>query len=410
MYAYLCSISWGEPSVKPENALYDTVIVRFSGEIGIKGEWTRRTYEKLVLRNVVKALHTEGFADAFVEPKRGRIYVKTEKTEAACERLTRVFGVSSVSPAKETTSSLMDIVQAALRLVEATVEDGASFAVRCHRVGSHEYSSMDVCRELGAQVQRQLEHKRLTVKLKAPDVAVTVEVRDEKAYVFTETFRGVGGFPLGAQAKTVCLLSGGIDSPVACWLAMKRGSPIVPVYFDNTPFTDEKATEKAVETARKLSDWASGSLRRMYIVPHGESLRQVTQKAPARLTCLLCKRIMYRVAECIADMEKAQGIVTGEAIGEQASQTMHNLRVLDEVATRYPVHRPLLAFDKTETEALAKRIGTFDVSTRRAKPCMAAPSKPATRAKLEAVKAAEEKLSVQELVDNALRKAVVLRL
>jgi thiamine biosynthesis protein ThiI len=143
----------------------------------------------------------------------------------------------------------------------------------------------------------------------------------------------------------------------------------------------------------------------MYIVPHGKNLETFMEKAPRKLTCLLCKRMMYRIAERIADIERAEGIVTGEAIGEQASQTITNLRVLDEAAVNYPIFRPLLGFDKTETEELARKIGTFETSTRKAKGCTAAPIQPATRAKLQIVKKAEEKLDVEGMVRESVRAA-----
>jgi thiamine biosynthesis protein ThiI len=267
---------------------------------------------------------------------------------------------------------------------------------------------MELCRELGKQIQTALKPRSPTVNLTAPDATITVEVRDKEAYVYSETMLGAGGFPLGTQAKTVCLLSGGIDSPVACWFAMKRGSPTIPIYVDNTPYTDERARQKAVETARKLQEWSAGYLRKMYVIPNGENMKAIQENAPRRFTCLLCKRLMYRIAEKIAQTEKAHGIVTGEAIGEQASQTMHNLCAIDEAATLYPIHRPLLGFDKTETEALARKIGTFEISIKKAKGCTAAPNQPATRARLDAVKEAEEKLNMAEMVEKALREAEVL--
>jgi thiamine biosynthesis protein ThiI len=341
---------------------------------------------------------------------RGRIYIKTNKPQETAQTLTRVFGISSVSPAKQTTSDLKAITDTALTLAENTVQENTTFAVRCHRVGTHPYSSVEVCRELGKQMLTKLKQRNPTVNLTAPDTTVTVEVRDKEAYVYAETKQGVGGFPLGTQAKTVCLLSGGIDSPVACWLTMKRGSPTIPIYIDNSPFTDETTKQKAILTAKKLQEWSAGYIRKMYIVPNGENMKTIQEKAPARFTCLLCKRLMYRIAEQIAQTEKTHGIITGEAIGEQASQTMHNLYAIDEAAKLYPIHRPLLGFDKIETEALARKIGTFEISIQKAKGCTAAPSQPATRARLNALLEAEENLNVAEMVQGALRAAEVLRL
>lgn len=340
--------------------------------------------------------------------KRGRIYIKTKKAQDAASRLTRVFGISSVSPAIETTSDMDKIVQMAVDLASETIERESRFAVRCHRVGEHAYSSVDICREVGRQILTSLNDRNLHVDLTHPELTVTIEVRDIEAYVFVETLRGAGGFPVDSQAKVVCLLSGGIDSPVACWLVMKRGCSIIPIYLDNSPLTDQATTVKALEIAKTLFDWSIGYLRKMYVVPYGKILETFVREAPRKFTCILCKRMMYRIAERIADIEKAEGIVTGEAIGEQASQTLTNLRVLDEAAVKYPIHRPLLGFDKTETTEFARKIGSFEISIRKARGCTAAPSKPATKARLEMVKSAEEKLNMAQMVEEAITSARIV--
>jgi thiamine biosynthesis protein ThiI len=387
---------------------YDSVIVRFGGEIGIKGEWTRRAYERLLLKNMKKAFEHHGLHYERFIRKRGRIYIKAKNGQEIASKLTRVFGVSSVSPALETTSDMNEIVQKTVALADTVLKDGSSFAVRCHRVGKHPYSSGDVCKEVGKQILEQFKNRNLQVNLKNPQFTVSVEVRDECAYAFAETLHGVGGFPLGSQPKVVCLLSGGIDSAVASWLVMKRGCPIVPLYFDIMRFTDETATVNALDVARKLFGWSIGFSRRVYVVPHGGNLEIFVRESPRKLTCILCKRMIYRVAERIAEMEKAEGIITGEAIGEQASQTLHNLRVLDEAAAKYPVHRPLLGFNKVETEELAKKIGTFEISTRKITGCGAVPARPATKAKLEIVKKAERELDIEGMADASARAAKIV--
>jgi thiamine biosynthesis protein ThiI len=390
----------------------DSVIVRFGGEIGIKSEWTRQAYEKLLLKNVKNTLFHFGLAPEAIARRRGRIYVETRKARETAMQLTRVFGISSVSPAIKTTSDMPTLAITALSVADSTIKEGTSFAVRCNRVGTHLYSSMDICREIGRQILEDLKGRNLHVDLTNPQCTVAIEVWEKEAFVYTETFQAAGGFPVGSQGKVVCLLSGGIDSPVAFWLAMKRGCTVTPIYLDNTPLTDETSTQKALEIAKRLFEWSIGYSTKMYIIPHGQNLETYMNKAPTKLTCLLCKRIMYRIAERIADVEKAEGIVTGEAIGEQASQTITNLRVLDEAAVKYPIHRPLLGFDKVETEALARKIGTLGISTRKAKGCCAAPSQPATRAKLERVKKAEEGLEIEKMVEESVKaaKTVIVQL
>ena len=301
-----------------------------------------------------------------------------------------------------------NIAETTVNLASATFKNESSFAIRCRRVGKHPYSSMDVCKKVGKQVLESLKDRKLWVNLKNPQFTLGIEVRDANAYIFSENLKGAGGFPLGSQSRAVCLLSGGIDSAVACWLVMKRGCPIVPVYFDNTPLTDETATAKALEVARKLFEWSIGFPRKVYIISHGKNLQAFVKDAPRKLTCILCKRMMYRIAERIADAENAEGIVTGEAIGEQASQTITNLRALDEASTKYPIHRPLLGFDKTETTEIARKISTFEISTQKAKKCSAAPTKPSTKAKLEIVKNAEKELNIESMVEESAETAKTL--
>jgi len=390
------------------NTNLDSIIVRFGGEIGIKSEWTRKTYENLLLKNIKNALSHNDLVPEAITRRRGRIYLETQKPRETATCLTKIFGISSASPAVKTTSDMPTLLDTALKVADATFKQGSSFAVRCNRIGTHPYSSMEICREAGSQILGNLKQRNIHVDLTNPQTTLEIEVWNREAYIYTETLPGPGGFPVGSQGKVVCLLSGGIDSPVACWLAMKRGCPIVPLYLDNSPLTDETTTAKAVDTARKLFEWSIGFSTKMYVVPHGENLETVMKHAPKRFTCLLCKRIMYRIAERIADIEKAEGIVTGEAIGEQASQTITNLRVLDNAAEKYPIHRPLLGFDKVETEGLARKIGTLNISTRKAKGCCAAPSQPATRAKLETVNEAEEKLDIEGMVEKSVKNAKTL--
>lgn len=387
---------------------FDSVIVRFGGEVGIKGKWTRRAYERLVLKNIRKVLkHYNVPYNQFIH-KRGRIYLRTHKAEEAAHKITGVFGVSSVSPAIETGSDMDEIVEEAVQLADSTLKSGSSFAVRCHRVGKHPYSSMDICEETGKQILTNFADRNLKVDLSDPQFTISIEVRGGNAYLFSDTMQGVGGFPLGSQPHAICLLSGGIDSAVACWLAMKRGCPIIPAYFDTASFSDQEATTKALDVVRKLFEWSIGFPRKMHIVPHGTNLETFVTESPRKLTCILCKRMMYRIAERLAMMEKAEGIITGEAIGEQASQTLHNLRVLDQAVVDYPVHRPLLGFNKLETEKLARRISTFEISTRKTVGCEAVPSKPATKAKIEKVKEAERKLDIQGMVLESIRQAEIV--
>ena len=394
----------------PLNDVYDTVIIRFGGELWLKKVWTRKQYEKRLARNLKQTLKHHQVSYSELVRRHGRFYLKTGQAEAAAQTLTKVFGISSVSPAIETSSNFDDVIERSLFLADKMLKTGNSFAVQCKRVGKQGYSSADVRKMLGQRVLDMFGEKLgLRVDLGDPDVVLGVEVRDEQAFVYSQVVDCAGGMPLGVQPKLVGLLSGGTDSAVGLWMVMKRGSPVVPVYFDNSPYTDDAATERALNVAKVLFGWAVGFPRKVYVVQHGENLKQIMQ-THRKYSCLLCKRMMYRVAERLAEQFRAEGIVTGEAIGEQASQTLTNLRVLSASVKEYPVHRPLLGFDKAETEALARKIGAYKFSTSKAAACGAVPYQPSTKAKLEDVLRAEEKLDIEAMVTRSLESIKLVEL
>ena len=235
-----------------------------------------------MLKNIKKAFRFNNLQIETIIKSSGRIYITTADAEAAVQCAAKVFGISSVSTSRLTTSKITDIAQTALEIAKSTIKDESSFAVRCHRVGEQPYTSIGVCREIGRQIQTNLEEKKLSVNLSKPDHTLSIEIRDEQAFVYSETVHGQGGFPLGAQAKTVSLLSGGIDSPVACWLVMKRGSPTIPIYVDNNPYTDERAQQKAIETAKNSERWTAGTPNKIYIIPNGQNIRKIQEKAPEK--------------------------------------------------------------------------------------------------------------------------------
>jgi len=392
------------------NSVYNSVIIRFSGEIWIKKHWTRRQYVKQLGRNIRKALKQHQVDYTKLVRRHSRLYLKTSSPIQAANVLTRVFGISSVSPAIETFPELDKLIEQGLQLAELMLKPGDTFAVKCKRVGKHDYSSADVQKLLGQKVlEKYVEKLGLKVNLDNPDVTLGVEVREDQAFVYSQVIHGPGGMPLGVQPQLIGLFSGGIDSAVGIWLVMKRGCPVVPVYFDNNPYTDETTKQRALRTAEVLFSWAIGFPRNVYVVQHGENLKQI-MKTNRKYSCLLCKRMMYRVAERLAEQLHAEGIVTGEAIGEQASQTLTNLRVLNSAVRDYPVHRPLLGFDKAETEAIARKIGTYPVTSMKAAGCSAVPYQPSTKAKLEEVLKAEEKLDIESMVKRSLETIQIIEL
>ncbi|MGD8505356.1 MAG: hypothetical protein PVF15_01670 [Candidatus Bathyarchaeota archaeon] len=210
------------------------------------------------------------------------------------------------------------------------------------------------------------------------------------------------------QSKVICLISGGIDSPVAAWMMMRKGCFPVFVFFDNYPFADETTKQRAMEAIERLSECAHGMRLKAYVVPHGDDLADILRSCPRSLTCVLCRRMMYRVAEKIALLEGADTMVTGEIIGEHASQTLVNLRVETQSVSDVSILRPLLGLNKKEVEKLARKIGTFDTSTKPASCCSGPPPKPRTRARLEEVLEAEKHLNIEVMISRDLEGKTIL--
>ncbi len=394
-----CSMGQSKLTEQKENFL----IIRFGPEIGVKSKRTRIRYEKNILENVKMVLNLLN-----VKPKRinhvlGRIYVEVDDAPRVAGELVKVFGISSISPSWKIPSKLDFFVKKASEIVVERLPPNSTFKVECNRVGEHSFTSLDVSRKLGEKILGL--RSDVKVNLDRPDSVVGVEIRNDNGFLFLKTFQGAGGFPFGCQGRIVCLLSDGLDSPVASWLVMRRGCVPVFVFFDLQPFSDKFLQHKALKNAETLAKWAPGTKLVFYIVPHGENLKYFAENAPKNLTCILCKRTMYRIAELIADKEKALGIVTGESIGEQASQTLWNLKVLSEAVNKYPVHRPLLGFDKTDTEEIARKIGTYEISKLKAKGCSAVPPKPSLKADLKKVVEIERNLKIKDLTARSLKKA-----
>jgi thiamine biosynthesis protein ThiI len=263
----------------------------------------------------------------------------------------------------------------------------------------------------GDAVWKMLESKGFSpsVDLTNPDREIFVEMRQSKSYVFTETVEGVGGLPLGTQGKMVSLVSGGIDSPVATWLMMKRGIEVIPVYCNNTPFNDDRAHKRTMDCLKALQEWCPGHPFKYYEVPHGENLQSFVDNCSKNKTCLLCKRTMYRIALKIMKKEGASGIITGSSIGQVASQTTYNMYA-ELYGLCVPLYHPLIAFDKNEIIDIARNIGTYDISIRETGGCGAVPVHPEVKAAMDSMIVEEAKISIEELVDASVENARISRI
>lgn len=367
----------------------ETLLVRY-GEIGIKSASVQAGMEQQLAQNIRATLTNRGI-QAQVEREHTRLYVRdADDTETATEAVTDVFGVVSVSPAI-TTRPTLDAMCKTLADA-ATAHPSGSFAVRATRAGQperHPFTSLDIEREGGSAVAQALNTTGVepTVDLENPSQTYYVECRPEEAFVFLEKRDGPGGLPVGTQEPLVALVSGGIDSPVAAWLAMKRGCPVYPLYVDLGDFGGSDHRARAISTASHLSRFAGEYGQPVLVAPGGEALTQIMADTDdCRMPVI--RRFLYRVAEQVATDVGAVGIVTGEAIGQKSSQTSANLRATSAV-TPLPVHRPLLSMDKPEITQLARSIGTYETATVNAGCYRLAPENPVTAPTVEAVERAE---------------------
>jgi len=367
----------------------DTVLVRH-GEIGVKSPQVQHSMERR-LRNNLAGLLADRDVDGDVRAEHGRLYVHTttDAVDAATSAAADAFGVVSASPAT-VVEPTMDAICDALAGAASEHYDGGSFAVRARRAGepeAHPFASTDLEESGGAAVWRAAEAAGVepSVDLESPDTTFFVEARPERAFVFCEKRSGPGGLPLGSQAPLVALVSGGIDSPVAAWEAMRRGSPVYPLYVDLGDYGGPDHRARAARTVADLRRYAPDLSMR--VAPGGDGIDRLVAGMDG-LRMLSVRRFILAIGAAVADDLDAAGLVTGEAIGQKSSQTATNLRVTT-AAVDLPVHRPLLTMDKSEITRRAREIGTFDHATIPAGCNRVAPSLPETAATRAEVRDAE---------------------
>jgi thiamine biosynthesis protein ThiI len=378
------------------------IVCRYS-EIFLKGR-NRGWFERRLERNMRAAL--AGVPGARIERPHGRVLVWADDLAAAVDRLSRVFGLVSVSPAAVVDAELGAIERAAVEGARAEWDRRGrkgTFKVESNRQDKRfPLPSPEISKRVGGAIYEGLH---IPVDVHHPDFTVEVEIAlGGRAYVFAQRIAGPGGMPVGSAGRVALLLSGGIDSPVAGWMMAKRGAEIIPIYFHSFPFTGDKTKEKVIDLARLVARW-HGPMQ-MFVVGFTDVQKALREAGAAELAVVLYRRMMLRVAEAIAVREHARGLATGDSLGQVASQTLDNLGVIGEVA-KLPVLRPLIGFDKSETVALAQRIGTYDLSIAPYEDCCSlfVPKHPATRAKLEDALAAEAKLDIATMTRELAEKA-----
>ena len=384
----------------------DKVLIVRYGEISLKGK-NRYQFENRLLDNMKAAL--KGLPQRKIEKTYGRIYVDLSDAEYAGEviqRITRVFGIHSVSPAQSVPLDLGAIREEARQQMARM--NPSTFKVETSRPYKRfPMTSPEVSREVGGYVLSQLPGWKVDVH--RPEVVINVEIRQEGAFVYSEQIKGLGGLPVGSTGKALLLISGGIDSPVAGWLTMKRGVQPVGLHFHSFPFTSERAKDKVVDLCRILTSY--GRSFRLYVNHFTEIQKAIRKQCPEEFYVTLMRRMMFRLAEAVALQENALALVTGENLGQVASQTLESMAAINEV-TKLPVLRPLITMDKAEIIELACQIGTYETSILPYEDCctLFLPKHPATRPNLERVREAEEALDIPGLMEESLAKTEVINL
>jgi thiamine biosynthesis protein ThiI len=379
-----------------------TSIVVHYQEIALKGK-NRPWFIARLVNNIRHA--TSGLDIRAVRPLVGRLEIALGPAatyEQVRERLARVFGIANFSKAGRTLPDVEAIASAVLR--DLGDLQAPSFRVTVKRADKRfPMKSPEIEREVGGRIKLA---KGWRVDLDKPELTVSVEMLTGEAFYTFAKERGPGGLPTGVSGKVACLLSGGIDSPVAAWRMMKRGCSAILIHFHSYPFVSRASQEKVRELAQLLTTYQHRS--RLFLVAFGEIQRQVVLTAPAPLRVVIYRRLMMRIAERIAKENGARALVTGEVIGQVASQTLENMSLIGS-ATSLPILRPLVGMDKEEIVEQAGRLGSFETSIVPDQDCcqLFTPKHPATRATRAAVEEAESRLPIEEMVNGAVEQAEV---
>jgi thiamine biosynthesis protein ThiI len=321
--------------------------------------------------------------------------------DEAVERLTRVFGIAGLSRAAAVEKDMDSVLSAAGDYLAGHLLAVKSFKVNAKRSDKKfPFNSPQICTELGGRLLDSFPH--LTVDVHNPELTVTVEIRDNFAYIHGNQIKGAGGMPVGSSGKAALLISGGIDSPVAGWMMAKRGLELIAVHFASPPFTSPKAELKVHSLLKKVAVY-SGRIS-LFVVPFTAIQEQIRSSCPEELFTVIMRRMMMKIAEIIADKETCGALITGESVGQVASQTMYAIACTD-AAVSMPVFRPLIGMDKDEVIILSRKIDTFDISIQPYEDCCTVftPKHPRTRPKLEFVEKAENVLDTESLIVDAVK-------
>lgn len=385
-------------------AKIDLILLKY-GEIALKG-LNKPLFEQRLLENIKGRLAAVG--DFSVKKAQSTIYVRPNGENApmaeAVETLKKVFGIVNICPATKCEKSLEAIGAVAAELMSET--EAKTFKVESKREDkTFPLKSPELSAKVGGIILSKV--KGIKVDVHKPDCTVNVEIRDE-AYVYAKKEKGAGGMPVGTNGKAAILLSGGIDSPVAGYMIAKRGVKIDAVHFHSHPYTSDRAKEKVISLAKIMSEYC-GRIR-VFVVPFTDIQLEIIDKCPKNYLTVIMRRIMMRIAEKIAVQNDAAALITGESIGQVASQTMESL-VCTDASVKMPVFRPLIGMDKEEIVTVSKKMGAYETSILPYEDCCTifVPKHPTTKPKLSDIEEAEKLLeNIEKMIDEAIENTEVI--
>jgi tRNA uracil 4-sulfurtransferase len=384
---------------------YDHILIRY-GELSLKGKNRKRFVERLK-RNLKMKLRS--FENLQIEKGRDRMFIllNGDDHDLVIEKMKDVFGIQSFSLALKTENTIEAIQEGALYAFRES-GDVKTFKVTAKRSDkSFPKDSQEMNYTIGSYVLRNCDD--IKVDVHNPDVNIRVEIRHDATYITCKDYAGAGGLPVGSSGRTMLMLSGGIDSPVAGYLAMKRGLTIEAVHFHSPPFTSERAKQKVMDLAQKLTRY--GHHVRLHVVPFTETQKAIHKHIPENLSMTIMRRMMLRITEQLAHKNEALSITTGESLGQVASQTLESMYAINEV-TNMPIIRPLVTMDKLEIIDISHKIDTYDISIRPYEDCCTVflPAAPKTKPKRKHANRFEQYIDVEQLVEDAVEKVELIEL
>lgn len=387
--------------------MYSDLILR-EGEIVLKGK-NRKMFEYVLIDNVKRVL--KDIKGIKIERSYGRIYIRNanENTDEIIKRVKTIPGIYNISPILKTVKNLDQIKEKALELLKKSIGNAKTFKVEGKRSDkAYEINSMEIARQVGGYLLAHYDGE-LKVDVHNPEITINVEVTFKGANLFSEKIKAAGGLPIGTSGKGLILLSGGIDSPVAGWLGMKRGVAVDGIHFHSFPFTSERSKEKVVDLSKILAK-KRGSFK-LFVINFTEIQKQIGLQCQEEYYITIMRRYMYRISTIIAKKYNYKALLTGESIGQVASQTLESMEVINDV-TNIPILRPLITYDKTDIIDIAREIGTYETSILPYEDCCTVfvPERPVIKPEVAVAVNGEKTMDIDGLIKDCIESSTVINI